>query len=123
MSGWLDLQKILDRKEVDPLDIVNEFTKHPPDQQPCPLHRDDYWLKKLCAVADQMVKIAKDRLRIIEEYKASVEDLAKEHSRLARLIIEAADSVHASLAETDISDDRRNYRIGLEERLRKSLSP
>ena len=34
------------------------------------------------------------------------------------LMLEAADSVHASLAETDISDSRREYREGLERRLR-----
>ena len=34
------------------------------------------------------------------------------------LLLEAADSVHASLAETDISDSRKGYREGLERRLR-----
>jgi len=37
---------------------------------------------------------------------------------LKPLLKEAADSVHASLAETDISDDRRRYRNSLEEMLR-----
>ena len=38
---------------------------------------------------------------------------------LARgLLLEAADSVHARRAETDISDSRKGYREGLERRLR-----
>ena len=46
--------------------------------------------------------------------------LAKNRS-LSDLLLEAADSIHASLAERDISDSRRNYRIGLEERIRAAL--
>ena len=48
------------------------------------------------------------------------------HGRLTDfgdLLREAADSVHASLAETDISDERRAYRMGLENRLRERLQP
>ena len=37
---------------------------------------------------------------------------------LQSILKEAADSVHASLAETGISDDRRSYRSSLESRIR-----
>jgi len=39
----------------------------------------------------------------------------------ADLLREAADSVHASLAEDGISDDRKAYRKGLETRLRAAI--
>lgn len=39
---------------------------------------------------------------------------------LRSLLLEAADSVHASLAETDISDARKEYRRDLEARLRNA---
>ena len=49
----------------------------------------------------------------------SAEENANERDLATRDILrEAADSVHASLAETDISDSRREYREGLERRLR-----
>jgi hypothetical protein len=52
---------------------------------------------------------------------ASHNDVLSECKRLRDLVHEAADSVHASLAETDISDERRRYRLNLEARLRKAL--
>lgn len=42
-------------------------------------------------------------------------------SPLRSLMVEAADSIHASLAEDGISDDRRQYRKGLEARIRKAI--
>jgi hypothetical protein len=43
-----------------------------------------------------------------------------ERAQLHALLLEAADTVRASQAETDISDHRRTYRIGLEQRLRNA---
>lgn len=43
--------------------------------------------------------------------------------RLAALLSEAADSVHASLAEDGITSARKEYRMGIEARLRAALSP
>lgn len=55
------------------------------------------------------------------QLQEAVSDLATIRAGLNEanaLLQEAADSVHASLAETDISDERKKYRVGLEERLR-----
>lgn len=46
-----------------------------------------------------------------------------ERGRCAALLREAADSVHASLAEEGITSARKEYRMGLEARLRTALSP
>ena len=51
---------------------------------------------------------------LLNESRAIERDLTAARA----LMLEAADSVHASLAETDISDSRREYREGLERRLR-----
>jgi len=58
---------------------------------------------------------------LLNESRAIETDLALLRQKLDRfsgLLLEAADSVHASLAESDISDARRAYRKELEERLR-----
>lgn len=47
--------------------------------------------------------------------------LAKRVMQLEALLTEAADSVHASLAEADITEARREYRAGLEARLRAAI--
>lgn len=44
-------------------------------------------------------------------------------STICELLKEAADSIHASLAEDGISDSRRQYRKDLEQRLRNAISP
>ena len=42
---------------TDPLEIVNEFTSCPPEHHPCPIDiNDNYWLKKLCALAERCAK-------------------------------------------------------------------
>lgn len=38
---------------IDPIDIVNEFTTHPLGTSPYP--NDEYWIKKLCALAERLV--------------------------------------------------------------------
>ncbi len=48
--------------------------------------------------------------------------LASTIDHLRALLREAADTVLASTAETGISDDRRQYRIALEQRLRAALA-
>jgi hypothetical protein len=43
--------------EIDPLDIVNEFTSCPMEHHPCPIDiNDHYWIKKLCALAERCAK-------------------------------------------------------------------
>ena len=62
----------------------------------------------------------------IEDEKESNRNKVRCHSfkikELKSLLLEAADSVHASLAETDISENRRQYRVDLENRLRESIN-
>jgi hypothetical protein len=47
--------------------------------------------------------------------------IGDERIKLLSLLKEAADTVHAAIIEKDISDDRRNYRIYLEQRIREAL--
>jgi hypothetical protein len=60
----------------------------------------------------EMLVVGKGFILSAEE-NANERDLA-----IWDILREAADSVRASLAETDISDSRREYREGLERRLR-----
>jgi len=53
---------------VDPLDIVNEFTTCPPGQQPYPVF-DDYWLKKLCALAERCAEAENERDELCRQAK------------------------------------------------------
>ena len=48
-------------------------------------------------------------------------NLHEERNNFLNLLKEAADSVHASTAEDGISDDRKNYRVNLERRIREAL--
>jgi hypothetical protein len=47
--------------------------------------------------------------------------LTAERAALVDLLREAGDTVQASLAETDISDQRRNYRTDLLMRIKKAI--
>lgn len=52
---------------IDPVDIMNEFTRYDPSkgQPPLDLPIPGYWFKKICALADRIAK-AENRVMEVE---------------------------------------------------------
>lgn len=79
---------------TDPLDIVNDFFKVPDLETPNWPARtpfDDYWGKKVCALAERCAKAennlkkAKEKLKVLKCYDATPDaiDMAKSHLETA----------------------------------------